>query len=101
MLESIKRLVLNFVDWVAEGVRAAVCWVIRWLLDAMMAVLTPLIQSIPDGWDAYLSQVQAWFQIVNAWVPIDVGIVLVAAYYTFMVTWIIVRYVMAAIPTVG
>lgn len=106
---------INFLNAVLEFFLDIVVWVVKlfsrvfeWLLDAIKtwvdSLLSPLVDLIPDlssYWDN-LSAIAPYYDFVNSWVALDVGLSLLSAYFFYIVVMITVKLIIKLfIPTVG
>lgn len=85
--------------------------VLFWLFDQIKAlalfVFDPLL-TLLAGLSIYLTPAIAvwtsliyWVEVANAWVPIDVGLGLLAAYYTFLAIFVVSKFILKLIPGIG
>lgn len=106
---------INFLNAVLEFFLDLVNWVVKlfsrvfeWLLDAVQtwidSLLSPLVDSVPDlssYWDN-LSVIAPYYNFVNSWVALDVGLSLLGVYFVYILVMISVKLIIKLfIPTVG
>jgi len=77
------------------------CWVLAEVIDIAKSVIQSLFTVIPSEFSATISQAFLYTSFANSWVPVDTAITLFVAYTLFLFAWIVVRYTVAAIPTIG
>jgi len=79
-----------FWDWLVETVDT----VFSGLLDYLFA-------AIPDEFQADATAYRQYIEVANVWIPLDYGITLLGAYYTFLSVFVVIKFVLKLIPTVG
>ena len=87
---------------VYEGVRRALCWLLKWALDLMVYGIDEFLgglPAIPADFNAPL--VVEWLGIGNRYFPVSEGAALMGAYLTLYVSFVVVRFIVKLIPTVG
>lgn len=84
------------------------CWLQQfwfWVLCQLIGLITPpmtrLISVIPDGWVPAIDQVAVFFGFVNSWIALDVGFAILGLVIPFLIIFIVVKFVLKLIPTVG
>jgi hypothetical protein len=94
-------------DSLAEILKALVFWLfdlllalIQPLFDGILAVVASALDSTGclTALNGALATLQPFYAAVNAWVPIGYAFVLISAYLTFVVAFIIFKLVKRTIP---
>ena len=77
----------------------------NWLVDSVDSIFTTLLDylfaAIPDQFQADAAPFRQYIEVANVWVPLDYGITLLGAYYTFLSVFVVIKFVLKLIPTVG
>jgi len=98
---ALEWLLESLIGQIAEGVRTFFCW----LLDFSLLVFGPLFEYvgslIPTDWLAYVGAFIGIASVVNTWVPADFVLGLHGIYWVFLLGFIIVKYILKLIPTIG
>lgn len=88
-------------DWLKE----AGVWLWDWLLGTLTAIGEAVwggfLQVLPDVSGTSLAP---WFDVLsvaNQWLPIDAAVVLLGAFWTFSMSFTVVKMVLKLIPGIG
>jgi hypothetical protein len=69
--------------------------------DLVSPILERLLGAVPVETFDSADIVTAWASTIEGWVPMKLGLGLLIGFYTFLLVWIIIRYVFIPVPTVG
>lgn len=77
----------------------------NWLVESVDAVCNTLLDylfaAIPEQFQADAAPFRQYIEVANVWIPLDYGITLLGAYYTFLSVFVVIKFVLKLIPTVG
>ena len=89
-------------DGITQYIKDALSWFFWWIVDTLFELILPIIETlgeaIPDGWKPAMGEFLGWLPIINCWVPLDVGLSLLAAYYGIKWPAMAVKWILKAIP---
>lgn len=74
--------------------------VLDWVTELVIPLISSLLSMIPNV-EVSTSEVAAYVNVVNVWVPLDLGMSLFLSYLAIEGTVLIIRIVIKLIPTVG
>jgi hypothetical protein len=105
-LFSIAGIFSTLVDWFDAA--------IRWLFDVMLSVVSHILDvflafvaTILDSSGALtmfttaMNTLGSFFQIMNGWIPLDIAFMLIASYLSFVVAFLVFKFVLKLTPFVG
>lgn len=76
-----------------------------WLVESVDSIFTSLLDylfaAIPEQFQADAAPYRQYIEVANVWIPLDYGITLLGAYYTFLSVFVVIKFVLKLIPTVG
>ena len=93
MINSLFEMIKSVFWWIASIVRDFIVGIMSTLFD-------PVIDALPDGFADTLGEFANFAAYANQWVPLDLGLILFVAYWTFVMVWAGIRMVISAIPGV-
>ena len=76
-------------------------WLLSTMLDMANSLMGAIVNNMPSGWQANISGIAPYVSLANAWVPIDLGLVLLGLYYTFLGVFVAVKFILKLIPGIG
>jgi len=77
-------------DWICDGFTAG--------RDALVAVFW---DCLPSSVAEDFTSLKTYFEVANAWLPLDFGFMLLFAYWGFVAVFSAVKLILKLIPTVG
>ena len=103
---TIAGIFSTLVDWFDAA--------IRWLFDAILSVVIHILDgfllfvaTVLDASGALtlfttaMNTLGTFFQVMNGWIPVDIGFMLIGAFLSFVVTFIVFKFVLKLIPFIG
>lgn len=85
----------------ADGLEAFWSWLTDSVDGIFDSLLDYLFAAIPDAFQADASTYRQYIEVANVWVPLDYGITLLGAYYTFLSVFVVIKFVLKIIPGIG
>jgi hypothetical protein len=77
----------------------------NWLVESVDTIFSSLLDylfaAIPEQFQADAEPFRQYIEVANVWIPLDYGISLLGAYYTFLAVFVVIKFVLKLIPTVG
>jgi len=96
---------MGFWDAIYGGMRELFWFAIRHLMgyggSLLGGVIDSLASYLPAGIGSALATFADYIDIVNAWVPIDIGVGLLGLWISAKLSILTVRHLIKMIPTVG
>lgn len=92
---------------VLDALYAVVSWFFDLIAGIALAILQPLLDWIPSILPALQSAIATWqsllyyIEVANAWVPVDVGMILLGLYAGFLLIFLIVKVILKLTPFIG
>jgi hypothetical protein len=92
---------------VLDALYAAVSWLFDLIATIALAILQPLLDVFPSLAPALQSAVSTWmsllyyFEVANAWIPIDAGLAFLGLYSVFLMVFLTVKFVLKLTPFIG
>jgi hypothetical protein len=94
----------SFVQYMIESVECAFKTVLFWLIDKLLELLEPLLESalnaLPDA-PANVGNTLNVFSYANYFLPLSEAISLFSAFLLFLATYSAIKIVVKLIPTIG
>lgn len=76
-----------------------------WIVDSVDVLFNTLLNfifdAIPDDYQASAVPFRQYIEIANCWISLDYGLTLLGAYYTFLSVFVVIKFVLKLVPTVG
>lgn len=76
-----------------------------WLVGAVETVFTTfldyLLAAVPADFQADAAVFREYAEVANCWVALDYGITMLGMFYTFLSVFVVLKFVLKLIPTVG
>lgn len=96
---------MGFWDSLYGGLKELFWYVVRHLMgyggSFLATIVDSLIEALPSGVGDSLAVFSDYIDIANAWIPIDIGVVLLSTWITAKLAILTVRHIIKMIPTVG
>jgi hypothetical protein len=96
---------MGFWDSIYGGMRELFWFAIRHLMGYGGSILSTVIDTLagyfPEGIATNLVAFTDYIDILNAWIPIDVGLAFLVTWVTAKIAILTVRHLIKMIPTVG
>jgi hypothetical protein len=77
----------------------------NWLLETVdtvfQTVLDYLLAAVPDDYAANASAFKHYIEVANSWIALDYGFTMLGVFYTFLAVFVVLKFVLKLIPTVG
>lgn len=101
MFDGILEYLTEFGLWLIEQFKDFVLWLLNWLIEAFNDNIYPILEFIvdkigpivPADWTAPLQEFLRWMGIINCWVPVDFGFMLLTAYYSIKLIAMIFKWI--------
>ncbi len=88
-------------DEILDAIQAAWRWVVDVSADMGDVMMNGFITEIPALQGTSLEPYYNILQICNQWVPIDMAILYLGTYFTFIITFIVFKMVLKFVPFIG
>lgn len=74
-------------------------WILQGIVNAIDPYLAPVAQALPNLSNNYQAAFVPYLQMINFFVPLDVIMLLVTAYFAIVIGVMIVQWIVKFIPT--
>lgn len=93
------------IDSMFAMLKSFLWWLIVTFAEWIYPLFDPLWESledvIPEDLAAKWNQLKPYISAANEWIPLDLGMTLIGAYYTFSATYTSVKWILKRLPFVG
>lgn len=89
-------------DWMIQSITEAIVYVLMLPYHSSLWVLEQIVALMPStDMGPQFATALEWLEIGNYWFPIGETFLAVSVLWTFQGTFIVIKYIVKAIPTVG
>ena len=88
-------------DWFLNALQAAWRWIVDVVAGAASALMDGFIAELPVFQGTALEPFADWLGVINQWVPLDIAIACMVSYWAFLAGFIVVKFILKCIPTIG
>ena len=76
-------------------------WLVASVESVFSTVLDYLFAAVPADYTTNASAFRHYIEVANAWVALDYGFTMMGVFYTFLAVFVVLKFVLKIIPTVG
>lgn len=87
--------------WMLSAFKKVWNWFYDYLLGIGEVCINLMLGYIPTSWAPNVVPLLFYFEVANSWVALDYGFSLLGVYYSSLLVFIIVKFILKLIPTVG
>lgn len=92
-------------SWWEEILRDGLMWV--WgqissiVSDVFDGLLSYLIDAVPQDYSAHAEAFRHYLEVANCWVALDYGLTMFGVFYAYLAVFVVIKFTIKLIPTVG
>jgi hypothetical protein len=76
-------------------------WLIATVDTVFDEFLTFLLAAVPSDYATNATAFRHYAEVANCWVALDYGLTMLGVFYTFLSVFVVLKFVLKLIPTVG
>lgn len=76
-------------------------WLVEMVDGVFVTVLDFLLAAVPADFQAQASVFRQYTEVANCWVALDYGLTMLGVFYTFLSVFVVLKFILKLIPTVG
>jgi hypothetical protein len=98
-MESLVKVLFDFLSFLWNIIYTLGCIE----LDAFLSVVAAIMDStgVMTVFQSAMTDLSFYFGVLNAWFPLDLAFTLIGAYFSFLVLFVTVKFILKLIPFIG